>query len=128
MYVLYIIIVNIQSLLEEAQIKSLVVYVASSVLSQYSTRGISHINIHHYVRTCVTVCHDTVVLLTVKGSSGIGISLLSVAGKVYARDLNDRAKLMTADKVMDEQGGLRVGSGCNDQIFAVRQVVEKTIE
>ena len=27
-------------------------YVASSVLSQYSTRGISHINIHHYVCTC----------------------------------------------------------------------------
>ena len=33
-----------------------------------------------------------------------GISLLSVVGKVYARVLNDRVKLMTADKVMDEQG------------------------
>ena len=54
-YVLYI-------MLQEAQIKSLVVYVVSSLLSQYSTRGISHINIHHYVCTCATVCHDTVVL------------------------------------------------------------------
>ena len=33
----------------------------------------------------------------------------------YARVLNDRVKLMTADKVMDEQGGFREG-------------VEKTIE
>ena len=49
MYVLYIIIINIQSLLEEAQIKRLAVYVVSSLLSQYITRGISHINIHHYV-------------------------------------------------------------------------------
>ena len=76
----------------------------------------------------MTVCHDTVVHLTVKGSSGLGISLLHVVGEVYARVLNDGVKLMTADKVMDEQGGLRVGSGCNDQIFVVRQVVEKTIE
>ena len=29
---------------------------------------------------------------------------------------------------MDEQGGFRAGRGCNNQIFAVRQTVEKTIE
>ena len=29
---------------------------------------------------------------------------------------------------MDEQGGFRVGRGCMDQVFVVRQVVEKTIE
>ena len=57
-----------------------------------------------------------------------GIHLLSVVEKVYARVLNDRVKLMTADTVMDEQGGFRAGRGCNDQMFAVRQVVEKTIE
>ena len=57
-----------------------------------------------------------------------GISLLSVIGKMYARVLNDRIKLMTEGKVMDEQGGFRAGRSCNDQIFAVRQVVEKTIE
>ena len=49
-------------------------------------------------------------------------------GKMYARVLNDRIKLMTEGKVMDEQGGFRAGRSCNDQIFAVRQVVEKTIE
>ena len=57
-----------------------------------------------------------------------GISLLSVIGKMYARVLNDRIKLMTEGKGMDEQGGFRAGRSCSDQIFAVRQVVEKTIE
>ena len=47
---------------------------------------------------------------------------------MYAKVLNDRVKLMTAEKVMDEQGGFRAEKGCHDQIFAVRQVVEKTIE
>ena len=51
-----------------------------------------------------------------------------MVGKVYARVLNDRVKLMTAEKVMDEQGGFKAGRGCIDQIFAVRQIVEKTIE
>lgn len=29
---------------------------------------------------------------------------------------------------MDEQEGFRTGRGCNDQTFAVKQIVEKTIE
>ena len=37
-------------------------------------------------------------------------------------------KLMMAEEVMNEQGRFRLGSGCNDQIFAVRQVVRKTME
>ena len=57
-----------------------------------------------------------------------GISLMSVVGKVFARVLNERVKGLTVDKVMAEQGGFRVGRGCNDQIFAVKQIVEKTIE
>ena len=56
-----------------------------------------------------------------------GISLLSVVGKVYARVLNDRVKLMTAEKVMDEQGGFKAGRGCIDQIFAVRQINPPTV-
>ena len=57
-----------------------------------------------------------------------GISLMSIVGKVFARVLNERVKMATVDKVMDEQGGFRTGRGCNDQIFAVKQIVEKTIE
>ena len=58
----------------------------------------------------------------------MGISLMSVVGKVFAWVLNERVKGLTVDKVMDEQGGFRAGRGCNDQIFAVKQIVEKTIE
>ena len=57
-----------------------------------------------------------------------GISIMSIVGKVFARVLNERVKVMTVDKVMDEQGGFRSGRGCSDQIFAVKQIVEKTIE
>ena len=57
-----------------------------------------------------------------------GISLLSVVGEVFARVLNDRVKGLTVGSVMDEQGGFRSGRGCLDQIFAVKQVIEKMIE
>ena len=57
-----------------------------------------------------------------------GISLLSVVGKLFARVLNERVKGLTVDKVMVKQGGFRAGRECNDQIFAVKQNVEKTIE
>ena len=57
-----------------------------------------------------------------------GISLLSIVGKVFGRILNERVKAVTDIKVMDEQGGFRAGRGCNDQIFVVKQIVEKTIE
>ena len=57
-----------------------------------------------------------------------GISLLSVVGKIYARVVCDRLRLITDAVLMDEQGGFRVRRGCVDQIFAVRQVTEKVIE
>ena len=57
-----------------------------------------------------------------------GINLMSVVGKVFARILNERVKFVMADKVMDKQGGFRVGRGSNDQIFAVKQLVEKSTE
>ena len=56
------------------------------------------------------------------------ISLLSVVGKVYARILSDRLREETNGVVMDEQGGFRPGQGCVDQIFNVRQVIEKVFE
>ena len=57
-----------------------------------------------------------------------GIIFMSADGKVFARVLNERVKGLTVDKVMDKQAGFRAGRGCNDQIFAVKQIVEKTIE
>ena len=40
-----------------------------------------------------------------------GISLMSIVGKVFAGVLNERVKVLTMDKVMDEQGGFRAGIG-----------------
>ena len=57
-----------------------------------------------------------------------GISLLRVVGKIYARVVCDRLRLITDAVLMDEQGGFRVRRGCVDQIFAVRQITEKVIE
>ena len=34
---------------------------------------------------------------------------VSIVGKVFARVLNERVKVMMVDKVMDEQGGFRSG-------------------
>ena len=50
-----------------------------------------------------------------------------MVGKVCARVYTtDKMKLMTAERVMDGQGGFRPERECNGEIFAVRQVVEKT--
>ena len=57
-----------------------------------------------------------------------GIGLLSVVGKIYARVVCDRLRVLTDAVLMDEQGGFRVRRGCVEQIFAVRQVIEKVIE
>ncbi len=57
-----------------------------------------------------------------------GIDLLSVVGKIYARVVCDRLRLITDAVLMDEQGGFRVRRGCVDQIFAVTQVTEKVIK
>ena len=56
------------------------------------------------------------------------ISLLKVAGKVFARILQDRLQVV-AEKVLPEsQCGFRKGRGCVDMIFAARQLVEKSKE
>ena len=53
------------------------------------------------------------------------ISLLSILGKVLARILNDREWLMTEKCLLEEQAGFRFSRGCIDQIFVIRQLVEK---
>ena len=57
-----------------------------------------------------------------------GISLLSIPGKVFAKILDARIRQVTESQVMKEQAGFRVGRGCRDQIFVMRQLAEKTIE
>ena len=56
------------------------------------------------------------------------INLMSIVGKVFAGVLNERVKVLTVDKLMDEQSGFRASRGSIDQIFTVKQIVEKAIE
>ena len=57
-----------------------------------------------------------------------GISLVSVVGKISAGILVDRVCIVTGSLIDDEQGGFRVVKGCVDQIFTLKQIVEKAQE
>lgn len=58
-----------------------------------------------------------------------GISLLSVAGKVFARVLLNRLEKFICSPVLPEtQCGFRAGRGTTDMIFTARQIIEKCIE
>lgn len=56
-----------------------------------------------------------------------GISLLSIAGKVLTTILRHRMQHHYERKLRERQGGFRKGRGCIDQIFALRQVLERQI-
>ena len=57
-----------------------------------------------------------------------GISLLDVAGKLFARLIQDRLQSLAMDVLPDSQCGFRSGRGCIDMVFLARQLVEKAIE
>ena len=42
--------------------------------------------------------------------------------------LVDRVRRVNEDLIDDEQGDLRMGNGCVDQIFTLKQVGEKALE
>jgi hypothetical protein len=54
-----------------------------------------------------------------------GVSLLSVAGKVLMHILTCRIKPLYVDIGREEQAGFCAGKGCVDQIFCLRQVIER---
>merc|ERR1711911_567486 len=55
------------------------------------------------------------------------ISLLSIPGKVYGRVLIERVRGMTEEMIGEEQCGFRVGRGCVDQVFSLKQLSEKCV-
>ena len=57
-----------------------------------------------------------------------GISLLDVAGKLFARIIQERLQVIAEDILPESQCGFRGGRGCTDMIFAARQLVEKCRE
>jgi len=54
-----------------------------------------------------------------------GITLLSVPGKVLCSIILDRVKTEVDVKLRQQQAGFRSGRSCCDQIFALRQIIEK---
>jgi len=56
-----------------------------------------------------------------------GISLLSIPGKVYGRVLIERVRVLTEGMIGEEQCGFRMGRGCVDQVFSLKQLSEKYV-
>jgi hypothetical protein len=56
-----------------------------------------------------------------------GIHLLSIAGKVYTTILRQRLKAHRDIRTRDNQAGFRSGRGCVDQIFTLRQLIERRL-
>ena len=61
----------------------------------------------------------------IKYNSYIGISLLSVVGKIYADLLVDGVRRVTGGLIDDEQGGFRAEREYLDQTFTLIQIDEK---
>ena len=57
-----------------------------------------------------------------------GITLLNIAYKVFSNILFERISQYTEKIVGQYQSGFRPGRSCTDQIFTVRQILEKTRE
>ena len=56
------------------------------------------------------------------------ISLLDVAGKVFAQIIQERLQVIAKKILPDSQCGFRKGRGCTDMTFVARQLVEKCRE
>lgn len=57
-----------------------------------------------------------------------GIALLDVVGKLVAQLIVDCLQVVAEQCLPDSQCGFRVGRGCSDMVFSVRQVIEKLHE
>ena len=57
-----------------------------------------------------------------------GSSILDTMGKLFGKVLQKRLQELAEELLSDSQCGFCNGRGCVDQIFSVRQLLEKTIE
>lgn len=57
-----------------------------------------------------------------------GISLLSIVGKLYASIIERRVREIVEPLLDENQCGFRPMRGCQDQIFCMRQIIEKSYE
>ena len=54
--------------------------------------------------------------------------LLHIAGKVFVSFILNRFKGAVDKKLRENQAGVRPGRSCTDQIFELRQIIEKCLE
>ena len=57
-----------------------------------------------------------------------GITILSIPSKVFCKILLGRINSAIDSRLRPEQAGFRKGRGCIDQIFALRNIIEQSIE
>ena len=57
-----------------------------------------------------------------------GIPLLNLPGKVYAKSFERKFRKIAESKLKDGQCGFRPGRGTTDQIFTLKQILEKSWE
>ena len=55
------------------------------------------------------------------------ISLISIAAKVYTKIIERRMRVKSEGLLWEAQGGFRNGRGCMDQVFSLRNIVEKRL-
>ena len=57
-----------------------------------------------------------------------GISLLVIAGKIFTKIILNRISEVIESLLRENQCGFRTKRGCCDQIFTLRQIIEKSLE
>jgi hypothetical protein len=57
-----------------------------------------------------------------------GISLLNVGHKIYAKVINKRLQTVSDTLLLEEQNGFRPGRSCIDNVFTIKQIIEKRRE
>lgn len=57
-----------------------------------------------------------------------GIALLNITSKVLTKIINNRITVVAEKRLLEQQSGFRRGRGTIEQIFNVRQVLEKHVE
>ena len=57
-----------------------------------------------------------------------GVSLLAVAGKVFARIILNRIQSVLEPKLVEERAGFRSNRSTADQIFTIKMLMEKSRE
>ena len=57
-----------------------------------------------------------------------GINLLCAAYKIYAKIINNRLSKIAETLISEEQTGFRKGRSCIDNVFTLKQIMEKRKE